>query len=71
MKTLNIKLTGERNLGNAILLVDGKQTKFKKNQFGNIVATCQTENEKVKIEVYKALDVGGIVWFTSQLFFFK
>lgn len=70
MNILNIKLTGERNLGNAVLLIDGEQTRFRKNKFGNIVASHQTEKEKVKIEVYRALDVGGVLWFITQLFFF-
>lgn len=70
MKQINLKLTGEQYLGEAVVLIDGKQAKFTKNQFGNLVLNHQTENDKIKLEVHKLLDVGGFFWFITQLFFF-
>lgn len=70
MKDLNIKLTGERYLDNAVIKIDGKPATFKKNEFKNYTVNYKTENDKVKIEVYKMLDVGGIGWFITQLLFF-
>lgn len=70
MKQLNLKLTGEQYLGDAVVLIDGKPTQFKKNNFGNVVVNHQTEKDKATLEIYKALDVGGVLWFVTQLFFF-
>lgn len=70
MKTLNIKLNGTQYLNNAIVYVDNKQVKFKQNEFKNLVSKVETDSDKVTIKVYKALDVGGVVWFITQLFFF-
>lgn len=69
MNTFNLKLTGSY-LGNAIVLVDGKPIQLKKNKFANLAASCQTEKQSVILEIYRALDVGGALWFLAQLFFF-
>ncbi len=70
MKQLEIKLTGQQNLGDTFISIDDKPAKFKRNEFGNVVCKYQTENDKVNIKVYRMLDVGGIGWFITQLFFF-
>lgn len=69
MKQLNLKFTGMLP-DDTTVHMDGKQINFKKNKFGNQVATYQTEYETVKLEVYRLLDCGGVIWFLTQLFFF-
>ena len=70
MKTLELKLNGRPEIGETIITVDDKPIKFKKNNFGNLTAKYQTANDKVKIKIYNTLDVGGIFWFITQIFFF-
>lgn len=70
MRDLEIRLSGPQSFGETNVSIDGQLVKFKKNEFGNVVCKYQTENEKVNIKVFRMLDVGGIVWFITQLFFF-
>lgn len=70
MRELAIKLTGQQNLGEIVVSVDGEAVQFKKNKYGNLVGRYQTEKDKVNIKVYRMLDVGGVLWFITQIFFF-
>lgn len=70
MREVEIKLTGTQNLGETVIKIDDKPVRFKKNEFGSYVCKYQTENDKVNIKVLKMLDVGGVWWFITQLFFF-
>ena len=70
MKTLALKINGHSNFSTTVVTVDGKPIKFKKNSFGNLTGKYQTAQDKVKIKIYNVLDVGGIFWFITQLFFF-
>ncbi len=70
MRELEIKLMGGQSLGEKIVSIDNKPVKVEKNGFSNLVCKYQTENDKVNIKVYRMLDVGGILWFITQLFFF-
>lgn len=70
MRELEIKLTGRQFTGETVVSIDDKPVKFKKNEFGNLVCKYQTENDKINVKVYRLLDVGGFVWFITQLFFF-
>lgn len=70
MKTLNLKLTGSQNLGDALVFVDDKPAQFKRNEFKDLTCSVETDSDKVNLKIYKALDVGGIWWFLTQLFFF-
>ena len=70
MKELNLKITGEKNLGNTLIYIDKKPVKFKRNEFKNLVYNYKTMQDKVKIDVYKFLDVGGVWWFLTQIFLF-
>lgn len=70
MKSLNLKLTGSQNLTNTVVYIDDKQVTLKKNEFENLTYYHETENESVNIKIYKMLDVGGVWWFITQLFFF-
>lgn len=70
MKELEIKLTGQQNLGETVINIDDKPVKFRKNEFGSLICKYQTENDKVNIKVFRMLDVGGMLWFITQLFFF-
>ncbi len=70
MRELELKLTGLQYSGENNISIDGEQVKFKKNQFGSLVCKYQTENDKVNVKVFTMLDVGGFIWFLTQLFFF-
>lgn len=70
MRELEVRLMGQSSGAPAAVKIDGKPVKFKKNKFGNLVYNHQTENETAKIEIFRQLDVGGVVWFFTQLFFF-
>lgn len=70
MKTVNLKFTGMGYVDNPIVYVDEKPIKLVKNQFNNLTSRVDTENDKVNIKIYKALDVGGFLWFITQIFFF-
>lgn len=70
MRTLEIKLAGAQNLGETVVSIDNEPVQFKENEFGSSVCKYQTENDKVNIKVYRLLDVGGFLWFITQLFFF-
>lgn len=70
MKELELKITGNQYMADTIVEVDGKPVKFKKNEYGNLVYSYQTESDKVNIKAYRLLDIGGIWWFLTQLLFF-
>lgn len=70
MKTINLKLTGNKYLNELLISVDGKPMKFRKNEFKNTVCTYQTDKESVHITIVNMLDTGGLIWFITQLFFF-
>lgn len=69
MKELEIKLTGQ-SVGETIVSIDNTPIKFKKNSFGSSICKYQTEKSQVNIKITRYLDVGGFVWFLTQLFFF-
>lgn len=70
MKELNLKLTGYRYKDNVRVNIDGNEVKFIKDKSGDLTCSYQTENERVKIQVFRLLNVGGYFWFLTQLFFF-
>lgn len=70
MKEIEIKLTGMQSLDDTLIKIDDKPIKFKKNQFGNLICKHQTDNDKVNIKIIRLLDVGGMFWFITKLFFF-
>lgn len=70
MKVLNLKLTGGASLGDVEVRVDGQPIQFKKNEFSNVMSMYQTDHDIVRIEIYRMLDIGGPLWFITQLFFF-
>lgn len=70
MRELEIKLIGHYNLSDTVINVDGNPVKFRKNQFGHLVCNYQTEKDKVNVKIYRMLDVGGVLWFLTQIFFF-
>ena len=69
MNTLEIKLTGGLPDG-TVVKVDGETARFRKNEFGSLVCRHSTEKDRVKIEAYRLLDVGGVWWFVVQLLLF-
>ena len=70
MKSLNLKVTGSQYLGNSIVYVDDKPVNLKRNEFKNLTCKYETEKDTVNLKVYRMLDVGGVWWFITQLFFF-
>lgn len=70
MREVEIKLTGQQIIGDTVIKIDDKPVKFKKNKFGSLVCKYQTESDKINIKVFRTLDVGGIFWFLTQIFFF-
>lgn len=70
MRELEIRLSGRQCSGERVVRVDDESLKLKKNKFGNYVGTYQTEKDRVTVKVYNLLDVGGVLWFLTQIFFF-
>ncbi len=70
MRELELKLTGWKVLGTVLVSIDDKPVKCKKNRYGNLVCNYQTESDRANIRIYRLLDVGGFVWFLTQIFFF-
>lgn len=70
MRELEIKLVGQINLGELVVSIDNKPVKLKKYVFGCLICKYQTGKDKVNIKVYRMLDVGGFIWFLTQIFFY-
>ena len=70
MRTINMKLTGSQQLENIAVSINNNPVTFKQNEFKNLVCNYETDASKINIKIYKMLDVGGIWWFITQLFFF-
>lgn len=71
MKEINLKIQGQpSNLGEMLIQIDGKTVQCKKNEFGNFTGHYQTQNDKLQLKIFNVLDVGGIFWFLTQIFFF-
>ncbi len=69
MKELVIRLTGLQKIGEAEVYIDGAPARFEAASNG-AVCKYQTEKDSVNIRVYRALNVGGVFWFITQLVFF-
>lgn len=70
MRELEIKLTGRTNINETSVYIDDAPVEYTKNKKGQWTCKFQTENDKVNIKVYRMLDVGGILWFLTQILFF-
>lgn len=70
MRELEVKITGQQAHGESSIHIDGQPVTFKNNEFGSSVCKYQTEKDKLNIKIFRVLDVGGIVWFITQLLFF-
>lgn len=70
MKILEIKLMGLYNVSNIILKVNDSPLTLKKNEFGSLVGVYKTEEEKVRVKINNYLNIGGVIWFLIQIFFF-
>lgn len=70
MNELNVKLVSPKNIGYPLVKIDGESVAFTRNKYNNFVYNFRTDKQRVKIEVYRCIDVGGFFWFISQLFFF-
>lgn len=68
MKQFNLKLT---NVGKSLptILIDGKPIKAKKNEFGNLTYSCQTEKNCVNIVIKQYLELESRHWFWMGLLF--
>lgn len=69
MKTLNITLKGASKLSPNVL-VDGEFVKLKKNQFGNYIASIETEKSEVDLVIQKYHELSGNLWFLMSVLFF-
>jgi hypothetical protein len=69
LKNLKIKFTG---VGKKMpeILIDDKEVKLKKNEFGSFEHTLQTEKDSVNIKVKTFLEVNSKWWLLVNLFFF-
>ncbi len=70
MNEVAVKLTGQQALDGVMVQIDNQPIAFKKNKFGSLVGKYRTSNNKIKIRVFRFIDVGGFAWFITQLFFF-
>lgn len=69
MNTLKLKISGCPK-GQATVLVDNQKFKAKRNNYGNIEGTFQTEKSSVEISIYKYLEINGKLWVLMSLIFF-
>lgn len=69
MKNIKLKIKGYGALKPTVK-VDGKQMKFKKNEFGSFESQVQTDKDKVQIEIYRYLEINSRLWWLTQIFFF-
>jgi len=69
MNTLNLKLVNTANI-NPTIFVDGKKVKFKKNNFGSIVAETQTDKNEVELSIYKFLELSSPLWWLWAIIYY-
>lgn len=70
MNELKLKLVAPNNVGYPLVRIDGETVTPKRNKYSNLEYNYQTDKQTVKIEVFRCMDTGGILWFIAQLFFF-
>ncbi len=69
MKEVNLILRG-MDAKNAVIFVDDKAVKTKRNNFGGQTATVQTENNSVHVRVESVLELQNPMWLLTNIFFF-
>lgn len=69
MKELNFKIKGTKQLKPTIK-VDGKQLKFKKNEFGSHESKFVTDKDKIEVCIYRYLEINSPLWFIMSIFFY-
>ena len=69
MKTLNLKIQGAQGLKPHIL-VDGQNMHYKRNKYGNIEISHETEKNSVEISISNVLEILGPCWWLVQMAFF-
>ena len=69
MKEVNLILRG-MDAKNAVIFVDDKAVKTKRNNFGGQTATVQTENNSVRVRVESVLELQNPMWLLTNIFFF-
>ncbi len=69
MKEVNLILRG-MDAKNAVVFVDNKAVKTKRNNFGGQTATVQTENNSVRVRVESVLELQNPMWLLTNIFFF-
>lgn len=69
MKTLNLKI--QDNLGiKPQILIDGFVVHYKRNKYGNIDVTHQTNKDSVEVSIQNTLEIMGPCWWLVQMAFF-
>lgn len=66
MKNVNLKIKGVGRL-KPVVCVDGKQIKFKKNNFGSYEKSISTEKDKMEIVIYRYLEINGRLWWLISI----
>ena len=66
MKNVNLKIKGIGRL-KPVVCVDGKQLKFKKNNFGSYEKTISTDKDKMEIVIYRYLEINGRLWWLISI----
>lgn len=69
MKNINIKVRGA-SLLKPTILIDGKQVRIKKNNYGSYETEYSTEKDSMEITIYRYLEVHGRLWYLMTLIYF-
>lgn len=69
MRNVNLNVVGPSNL-NPILAIDGKTVKTKKNKYGNIQYSFDTEKDEIEVSVFRYLELNGRFWWLMAILFF-
>ena len=69
MREVNIRIRGADRI-RPIIAVDGKQLKYKKNDFATYEAKFQTDKDKIEVCLYKYLEISGKLWWLMSIIFF-
>lgn len=68
MRQFNLKLTNVEKTAPTIL-IDGKPVRAKKNEFGNLTYSYQTEKDSVRLGIKRYLELGSPHWLWMGILF--
>ena len=70
MNELNLKLAGCTYKQRPNIFIDGKEVKYNKDDFGNLVVNYKTEKDSVEVAICKYLEINSKLWFLMSIVFF-